>query len=140
MMLHHVFIRALACVAFVLATYNPSGYSYWDWLSDGVTTTNAAVGIVILIIYVFLFWVVLGSLGLVGTLSGLVVAALVARQLYLIAAPETAVGMVLQVIALTCFAGFLGVGLSWPALMTRLSGQVHKRFLVYAGKKKKRLL
>lgn len=136
-MLYHVFIRILACIAFVLATYNPSGYSYWDWLSEGITTTKAAVGIIILIIYVFLFWVVLGSLGLVGTLSGLAVAALVGRQLYLMAAPEAAVGMVLQLIALACFAGFLGVCLSWPTLTTRLTGQINKRFLVYAGKKKK---
>lgn len=137
MMLYHLFIRILACIALVLATYNPSGYSYWDWVGEGLDTTKAAVGIVIVIIYVFLSWVVLGSLGIVGTLSGLLVAALAGRQLYLMAAPDAAVGMVLQIIALTCFAAFLGVGLSWPALTTRLTGQVNKRFLVYAGKKKK---
>lgn len=137
MMLYHVFIRILACVAFVLATYNPSGYSYWDWLGEGVTTSNAAVGIIIVIIYAFLMWVVLAELGTLGTISGLVLAALVGRQLYLMAAPETAVGMVLQLIALVCFAGFLGVGLSWSTLTQRLTGQINKRFLIYAGKKKK---
>lgn len=137
MMLYHVFIRILACIALVLATYNPSGYSYWDWLGEGITTTKAAVGIMIVIIYAFLSWVVLGSLGIVGTVSGLLVAALAGRQLYLMAAPDAAVGMVLQVIALICFATFLGVGLAWPSLTTRLTGQVNKRFLVYAGKKTK---
>lgn len=137
MIFHHVFIRVLACMAFVLATYNPSGYSYWDWVAEGATTAKAAVGIMILIVYVFLFWVVLASLGGIGTIGGGVAAALTGRQIYLVAAPETAVGMVLQVIALCCFAMFLGIGLSWPALMTRLSGQEHKRYLTYANKKKR---
>lgn len=136
-MFYHVFIRTLACVAFVLATYNPSGYSYWDWVAEGVTTTNAAVGIMLVIIYAFLVWVVVAELGIVGTLSGLVLAALVGRQLYLLAAPDSAAGMVFQLVALVCFAGFLGIGLSWPTLATRLSGQINKRFLIYAGKKKR---
>lgn len=138
MLLYHVFIRTLACVVFVLATYNPSGYSYWDWLAEGVTTSKAAVGIIIVMVYVFLFWVVVGELGLMGTLVGLVVMMLAGRQLYLIAAPDSAQGLVLQVIGLVCFAGFLGIGLSWATVTTRLHGQVNKRFLVYAGKKRRR--
>lgn len=136
-MFYHVFIRTLACVAFVLATYNPSGYSYWDWVAEGVTTTNAAVGVMLVIVYAFLVWVVVAELGIVGTLSGLVLAALVGRQLYLLAAPDSAAGMVFQLVALVCFAGFLGIGLSWSTLVTRLSGQINKRFLIYAGKKKR---
>ncbi|CAA7623934.1 conserved membrane hypothetical protein [Candidatus Terasakiella magnetica] len=136
-MVHHVFIRSLLCVAFVMGTYNPSGYCYLDWLREGVTTIKAAIGIAIVVIYSFLVWVVLGSLSISGAIAGLALTALVGHQIYLTLGPEAQVGAALQMIALTCFALFLGVGLSWPSVMTQLSGQVHKRYLSYAGKKNK---
>jgi len=136
-MFFHTFIRSLLCIAIVMATYNPSGHSYWHWVIEGMTVTKAAFGVLLVVTYVFLSWVVLGSLGVKGTVAGLVVAGLSGHQVYRLVGPDQA-RSVIEMIILTGFAVFLGVGLSWPALMTGLSGQIHKRFLTYAGKKAKK--
>jgi len=137
-MIFHVLFRSLLCASVVMGTYNPSTHSYLHWAADGMTTTKAAVGVVLAVIWVFLFWVVSGSLGVKGMAAGLTVAGLGGHQLYRLVEPASAVRPVIEVIALASFALFLGVGVSWPALMTRLSGQVHKRYLSTYGNKKKR--
>jgi thiol:disulfide interchange protein len=136
-MVFHVAFRLLLCLAVVMGTYNPSGHSYLHWAVDGMNTAKAAVGVILASIWVFLFWVVSGSLGVKGMIAGLAVAGLGGHQVYRLAGSEGAARPVVEMIALVAFAAFLGIGTSWPALMTRLSGQVHKRYLSVGNKKKR---
>jgi thiol:disulfide interchange protein len=131
-MIFYTLFRSLMCVVIVFATYNPTGHSYWHWAMAGMTTTKAAFGVLLIVIYFFLFWVVLGSLRITGSLSGLAVAGLGGYQIYQVIAPITSEQTVIETIILLSLALFLGIGLSWPALMTRLTGQTHKRYLTKA--------
>jgi len=128
-MIAYIAVRTLICAVLILGTYNPSGYSYWHWLLDGLTTSKAVVGVLLFIGYSFLSWVVLGSLGVVGTVAGLAIAALSGYQVFLLIDPGSASRPVIEVIILLALSLFFGIGLSWPALMTRLSGQIQKRYL-----------
>ena len=128
-MIVYVALRTLVCAVLILGTYNPSGYSYVHWVGEGLTTTKAMIGVLLFVGYSFLSWVVLGSLGAVGTVAGLAVAGLSGYQLYLLLDPGAVSRAVVEMIVLVSLSLFVGIGVSWPALMTRLSGQIHKRYL-----------
>jgi hypothetical protein len=125
------FIRWLAITALVLATYNPSGYSYLHWLAEWQPqelALKAAVGFLI----IGLFWLILVAawlvLRLIGTLllTGIVLSLVVTVwQLGLIPATPASV----QFLLLTTLATALTVGVSYAHIRYRLTGQVQSRIL-----------
>jgi hypothetical protein len=60
--------RLLFCLFIVFATYNPSGRSYWHWLWAGEAGfwTRLAVGLVLLLTHLALFFTLRGVLGWKG--------------------------------------------------------------------------
>lgn len=122
-----VFPRTLLAIVLVLATWNPSGWSYVDWaLRDrsAFDAVKAFFGILLLAGWVFCLraaWVSLGALGilLVGALLGTVVWMLV--QFGLVAADDR---RALVWIALVAIGVVLGIGVSWAKLRQRATGEM----------------
>ena len=119
-------LRLLGAVALVLATYNPSGMSYFHWVQSGFeadTAVKALAGVVLVILYVICLRATLRSIGLVG--AGLVVALLAAIGWVLVDYGYLDVqdpGLMQWLILIA--AGFvLGVGLSWSHVRRALTGQ-----------------
>jgi Family of unknown function (DUF6524) len=125
------FIRWLAITALVMATYNPSGYSYLHWLAEW-QPEQLALKVAVGLIIAGLFWLVLVSvwlvLRLIGvlTLAGIVLSlAVTAWQFGLVPATPGSV----QFLMLTAFATALTLGVSYAHIRYRLTGQVQSRIL-----------
>ena len=119
--------RTLFAVALVLATWNPSGWSYVDWaLRDRATfdAVKAFVGIVLFAGWVFCLraaWVSLGALGLV------LVAALLATLVWMLVqfgVVQADDRRAMLWIALVAVGIALGVGVSWAKMRQRVSGEI----------------
>lgn len=122
--------RLVASTVLVVATYNPTRFSYWDWLvkargpdSSGLGPEHFVVGIVLLIGWVILLAATqrsLGFLGLMlgGALLGGVVWLLVDMSIINIDNPTDATW-----IGLICVSVLLAIGLSWSHVWRRLTGQ-----------------
>jgi hypothetical protein len=120
-------VRILLAVVLVLATWNPSGWSYADWaLRDRATfdAVKAFVGVVLLGGWVFCVraaWVSLGALGLVlvALLLGTLVWMLVQFGVVPAADRRVLVWTVLIAIGIA-----LGIGLSWAKMRQRVTGEI----------------
>ncbi len=122
-------IRLLAALVLVFATYNPTDYSYYDWVQTALG--NGTVGAVHFFVGVVLIigWTIYGvasyrSLGLLGLVLG---AAFFATLVWLLIDFEvlnldsaTAVTWVV----LICLSGLLAIGVSWSHIWRRLTGQL----------------
>lgn len=122
-----VIVRILLAVLLVFATWNPSGWSYADWVLRDRTTFDAVTafaGVALLGGWVFCLraaWVSLGALGLVlvTLLLGTIVWMLV--QLGVVPADNR---RLLVWIVLVATGVALGIGLSWARLRQRATGEI----------------
>lgn len=118
--------RILAALALVLATFNPSSFSYGHWLARGfphVSAAQAVIGLVLLICWVVYVTATLRSLGLFGVT---LVAALIAALVWLAVHNgwlHLSGGSMLAWIAAIGTGLILGVGMCWSSVRRRLSGQ-----------------
>jgi hypothetical protein len=121
-------LRLLFTLAVVLLTFNPTGYSYVDWLHNSLSPNtlgpeHAVAGIALLggwLIVVTATQRALGSLGLLvlaGFLAALVWWLFDAKWLTMTSAGA------LEWIALVCLAVLLAVGMSWSFIWRRMTGQ-----------------
>jgi hypothetical protein len=119
-------IRFVLSLALVLATWNPSGYSYAHWLMadlPNVTAGLAFAGVVMLIGWFLFLHATLDSLGLLGILLS---AAFFGTLTWLLFDQGwlTAQNSVVTWVTLVLIAAILAVGMSWSILWRRLTGQV----------------
>lgn len=120
--------RFISSLVLVVATYNPSQYSYWAWLTsaranEGLGPEHFVVGIVLLIGWVILLAATQRSLGFLGLMLG---GALLGGMVWLLVdigwlslgtlSSATWVGLV-------CVAMLLAIGLSWSHVWRRVTGQ-----------------
>ncbi len=118
--------RWLLAMFLVLVTYNPSGFSYFHWVTDdagGQWLFKVLLGLTLGIAYATFVFASLRSLGLYGML---IWAALFASIVWLLVdfgffVPLTAGTMV--TLSLVVLANVLGIGVSWSYIRGRLSGQ-----------------
>src|ERR1700729_2584208 len=118
--------RLLASLVLVLATYNPTGFSFVSWIAGNfrhVQPIQAVVGLVLLAVWIFFAHATWRSLGTLGVALGL---AFFAAIIWLISSwgwlnsPSHAA---LAWIALIFVACLLTLGLSWALIRVRVSGQ-----------------
>ena len=122
-------VRLFVAFILVFSTYNPSDYSYFNWLKqslekgDNFDVLLLFSGVILVILWVFYLRASLRSLGPIGlvlacaffgTLLWLVV------DYGLVPADNTDVITWLVLIA---FSGVLAVGVSWSHVRRRISGQ-----------------
>jgi len=117
--------RLAAALVLVLATYNPSGYSFFHWVTetDSLGPEHFVVGVIMIIGWVILIAATKRSLNTVGMVLGVV---LLAGLVWLlidvgIVSLESASGITWVV--LICIAVLLAVGLCWSHIWRRLTGQ-----------------
>lgn len=123
-----ILIRLIFALILVFSTYNPSGYSYVDWVirdfPESLGAISALVGVVLLIgwiIYLNAAWNSLGPIGLIlaTTFFGILVWVLV--DIGLLATENVTA---LNWIALTILSAILAIGMSWSHIWRRMSGQI----------------
>ena len=119
--------RMVFAVVLVLLTFNPSGYSFYHWLTAppvGISATKAFAGVVLLIGWVFCLRTAFVSLGMLGLSLG---AALLGTATWLLVdvglLSLTGVSAMTWVVLLILGA-LLGLGLSWSLIRARTTGQV----------------
>lgn len=118
-------LRWLIALFGVFATYNPSGYSYYHWLSrePWFGSLQAVAGIALVIFYVVYLRATVRSLGPVG--MGLATALLGAGAWVLAHWRVVDLDQPNQrmVVSLSITASLLAIGISWSAIRYTISGQ-----------------
>lgn len=121
-----VLLRVAFSLALVFLTFNPSGHSYYHWLSAHLSPIEPAVvvaGIVLLGAWLFFVRATFSSMGAVGVVLLLALFAsivwwMVSRG-WLSVENQAAMAWVV----LTCLGLLLGIGMSWAHIRARISGQ-----------------
>lgn len=121
-------IRFAFALALVLITYNPSGYSVFNWIYEAVLAGEAGAvqflaGVILLIGWAILVVATLRSLDTFGViLAALLFGALV---WLLIELGVLSLGSVSAItwIVLVCLAALLAIGMSWSHIWRRMTGQ-----------------
>lgn len=121
-----VVLRFIFALALVLATYNPSGYSYFDWVAQDFALTPyvALAGLVLLIGWGFYLKATFNSLGIIGVIAS---AAVLGCLLWMIVSwgwlslnDVSGVAWVVEIL----LAVLLTVGMCWSFFTRRASGQI----------------
>ena len=119
--------RLLAAVVLVAVTYNPEGYSYYDWAIRGLpdfSVLKAFVGVLLIIGWTIYLRATLRSLGPLGL--GLAFA-LFGTGIWLLVdmgwVPANSIRSVSYLVMIVISA-VLAIGISWSHVRRRLSGQV----------------
>lgn len=122
-----VIVRIVLAIALVLATYNPSGHSFYHWLSEppaGITAIKGLLGVVLLIGWAVSLRTVHVALGSLGVILGVALLAALAwvfvEQRWLDLNTPSAVAW----LALLILGTVLGLGLSWSLIRARITGQL----------------
>jgi hypothetical protein len=118
--------RFLASLVLVLATYNPTGFSFVSWLAENfphVQPIQAVVGLGLLALWIFFVHATWRSLGTLGVSLGL---AFFAAVVWLVSSwgwLNSSSHVALIWIALVIIACMLTLGLCWALVRVRVSGQ-----------------
>ena len=127
-----------AATLVVFATYNPSGYSYVDWLlatRGEHLVLKLTLGLALAMIYYALLSITLGAMRLAGVMAGALASVLLVTEIIRWVAPASLYqswsGYLLlgEWVLLLSFALVLAFGMSWSALIERLTGQQQKRYV-----------
>jgi len=121
-----VLARFAVSFLLVLATYNPTNYSFYSWIAGNfphIQPLQAVVGIVLLGLWLFFLHATWQSLGTLGIALGL---AFFAAVLWLFSSwgwlRLSSAGAITWA-ALVIIALLLTIGLSWSFIRVRVSGQ-----------------
>jgi len=122
------FLRRFAvAIVLVFSTYNPSGYSYYHWLSENISSPTpllALAGVVLLIGWAIFLRATTRSLGFIGlslaaAFFGILIWMIVdAGWLH----PDSVTAFTYIFLVILC--AILAVGISWSHIRRRMTGQV----------------
>ena len=119
--------RFIAALFLVLATYNPSGYSYFHWLKQvlpGLNPYVALAGVLLIIGWVMYIRATTRSLGILGIALILAVCACIIWLFIEWGVLSLENSGALAWVILVVIAIALTVGMCWSHIRRRLSGQV----------------
>lgn len=119
-------VRWLVALVLVLGTFNPSKYSYYDWITRSGSEDlplKVLAGLAILIVLIIFARATLRSIGVVGLVLGAAFFAAVVWVLIDYGFLEAGTSTVMTYILLVIVATLLAIGLSWSHVRRRLSGQ-----------------
>ena len=122
--------RFIAALFLVLVSYNPTRYSYWDWVVRAMNNEPSSlgpehfvVGVVLMIGWVILLAATQRSLGVFGLMLGAMLLGGLVWLLVDIGWLNVASVTSATWVALISIALLLAVGLSWSHVWRRLTGQ-----------------
>jgi hypothetical protein len=113
-------------LALVLLTFNPSGFSYFHWVSGNFpsfTPAQVVLGIALLILWIFLWRSMMQAIGVLGL--GLM-AAFTAALVWLFVSwgwLDVRNATTMTWVVLVSLGLILGVGMSWAIVRRELTGQ-----------------
>lgn len=121
-----VLLRLLLSAVLVLATFNPSGYSFYHWVAGSAGSPRpimVVVGLALVIAWIVFMKATTAAIGVFGLL---LIIAFLAAVSWLFASwgwfdPDNATALVW--VALLILAAVLAIGLSWASIRQRLTGQ-----------------
>ncbi|MCV2353762.1 DUF6524 family protein [Paucibacter sp. B2R-40] len=120
-------VRVVLGIALVLVTYNPSGHSFYHWLTAPPPEFNAPkaiAGVLLLIGWVVCLRTAYVALGLLGALlGGALLGSLVWEMVDLKWIDPDGTGNMAW-LSLGALGILLGIGLSWSLIGARLTGQI----------------
>ena len=123
-------VRWILSMFIVFATYNPTGYSYYHWLTNGPSgdlPLKIFTGLTLLTlygIYAIAIWRSMGPIGLSASAAALIAMVWTLVDYGLLDLDNTnSVATVVN----SLFATILAFGVSWSHIRTRLSGQVDSK-------------
>lgn len=120
-------LRFVFALILVLASYNPTGYSYYDWVRQTLPEVNpyiALAGLLLLVGWVIYLRAAMRSLGLLGML---LVVALCGCILWILSDwgwLDLNDGTLISWLLALVQALVLTIGMCWSHIRRRLSGQV----------------
>jgi len=120
-------LRLIAALVLVFASYNPEGYSYYDWaLQDfsQFTILKGFVGVVLLIGWTILLRATVRSLGPFGIILAFAFFGLLIWLIVDWLAISTDNLRVISYIVELVIAGILSAGVSWSHVRRRITGQL----------------
>jgi Family of unknown function (DUF6524) len=124
------FLVRLGCaLVMVLATWNPSGHSFVDWVASAwsagtLGALHAFVAMLLLIGWVILIRATFNSLGLLGLVLGGLLLGVSVWLLFDLGLLSDHSTTMFAWIVLCCVATLLAFGLSWSYVWKRLTGQL----------------
>lgn len=126
--LESFFVRLFFALLLVFATFNPSGYSYYDWtlaiMETGLTPLFAFSGVLLVIGWVIYLRATLTSLGLIGLILAF---AFFGSLLWMVIdwgiVPADSIETITYIV-LCLLSMVLAIGMSWSHIRRRMSGQV----------------
>jgi predicted neutral ceramidase superfamily lipid hydrolase len=119
-------IRWVVALILVFATFNPTQYSYYRWVTGpdtGNLALQALVGVALLILYVIFMratWRSIGAIGLALAIAFFGAIVWVMIDLGLLDADRS---KILTYVILVVLATILAVGISWSHIRRRMTGQ-----------------
>jgi len=120
-------LRWVASILLVLATYNPYGLSYYDWVTTdgGFTSLKVLAAVALLMLHIVTILSTARSIGPIG--AGLMAAFCGAVAWFLVDADVLQIEdpRMFELTVLLMVAAIYGMGLSWSHIRNELSGQVH---------------
>jgi len=120
-------LRLIAALVLVFASYNPEGYSYYDWALVDISQFSILkgfVGVVLLIGWTILLRATIRSLGPFGIILALAFFGLLIWLIVDWLAISTDDMRVISYIVELVIAGILSAGVSWSHIRRRVTGQL----------------
>ena len=127
-----IVIRLIVALALVFCTYNPHGWSYFDWVQSYLNPIDDSqtrlplllfAGIVLLVVWTIYIRATMRSLGMFGLILAVAFFG-VLLWLAIDFIPSLAEDMTVLVdLVLVVFSGILTTGICWSHIRRRLTGQ-----------------
>ena len=123
-----VLVRFVVALALVFCTYNPHGFSYFDWVQSYLKNDTSLpllllAGIVLLIVWAIYVRATMRSLGMFGLmLAAAFFGVLLWLAIDFIPSLADDMDMVIDLV-LVLFAGLLATGITWSHIRRRVTGQ-----------------
>ena len=120
-------VRFVFAIIVVFASYNPEGYSYYDWVSRDISSFNvykAFVGVILLIGWAIMIRATVMSLGMIGLLLAIAFFGLLIWLIIDVFNLTTDSVRAISYIVEVMIASVLSIGVSWSHIRRRISGQV----------------
>ena len=120
-------LRLIVAMILVLASYNPSGYSWYHWVSNATDRFDPLIlfsGVVLLIGWVIYLRATARSLGIFGIILALAFVASLIWMLVDFGLLSVSNPTFFQYILLVVLSLVLATGMSWSHIRRRMTGQL----------------